>query len=349
MNGHRSAMEDEQMVFHSERRSDPSVFAIFDGHSGRGASMFLKHNLARYLERAGGLGSSMDPLKITQACLALDQDFLKGVDHTHGSTACMAFLHESRLLVANIGDSRCLVMDEAGKVKLQTIDHKPNNPIENKRIHAAGGFVVAGRVDGQLALSRAFGDSAFKNSAFRSTVETQKVIAVPEFASCAVQRGDVIVLACDGLYERLTYKAVAKLTMRSVRLGASPTDIATSLIAKSLAHGSQDNISVMVIIVNDTRSCDERHNDGDGDGEDTTPNSEERAPPPVVTVEYGIFGVKDMIGDQSSEYKSAYLNFAKQHNVDDEDIRKVAQKHMKPEMYNSMFNTGTTASHLGVN
>lgn len=41
-------------------------------------------------------------------------------------------------------------------------DHKPNNPKEVERIEKAGGFVRvldAPRVDGALALSRAFGDS----------------------------------------------------------------------------------------------------------------------------------------------------------------------------------------------
>lgn len=41
-------------------------------------------------------------------------------------------------------------------------DHKPTDPIERDRIVAAGGMVQIGRVDGQLALSRAFGDRALK-------------------------------------------------------------------------------------------------------------------------------------------------------------------------------------------
>lgn len=41
-------------------------------------------------------------------------------------------------------------------------DHKPNRPDEMERIKLAGGMVIHKRVMGELAVSRAFGDRAFK-------------------------------------------------------------------------------------------------------------------------------------------------------------------------------------------
>jgi len=46
-----------------------------------------------------------------------------------------------------------------------TKDHKPTNQGEMERIKNAGGTVEWGRVDGQLALSRALGDSPYKENA----------------------------------------------------------------------------------------------------------------------------------------------------------------------------------------
>lgn len=43
------------------------------------------------------------------------------------------------------------------------MDHKPTDKEETRRIYNFGGFVRYGRVNGNLALSRAFGDFALKD------------------------------------------------------------------------------------------------------------------------------------------------------------------------------------------
>ena len=45
-----------------------------------------------------------------------------------------------------------------------SIDHKPNNEGEQRRIEAAGGVVHMKRVDGDLAVSRAIGDFTYKQN-----------------------------------------------------------------------------------------------------------------------------------------------------------------------------------------
>jgi len=45
-----------------------------------------------------------------------------------------------------------------------SIDHKPDLIEENNRISKAGGFVIEGRVNGNLNLSRALGDLEYKKS-----------------------------------------------------------------------------------------------------------------------------------------------------------------------------------------
>lgn len=45
-----------------------------------------------------------------------------------------------------------------------SVDHKPDDPEELKRIKMAGGQVMDGRVNGNLNLSRALGDHEYKQN-----------------------------------------------------------------------------------------------------------------------------------------------------------------------------------------
>lgn len=69
---------------------------------------------------------------------------------------------------------------------------------EKARISAAGGFVDFGRVNGNLALSRAIGDFEFKKSADLAP-EQQIVTAFPDVVTHDVSEDDeFLVIACDG-------------------------------------------------------------------------------------------------------------------------------------------------------
>ncbi len=74
------------------------------------------------------------------------------------------------------------------------------NSGEKARICAAGGFVDFGRVNGNLALSRAIGDFEFKKSADLSP-EQQIVTAFPDVITHEITDDDeFLVIACDGMY-----------------------------------------------------------------------------------------------------------------------------------------------------
>lgn len=80
-----------------------------------------------------------------------------------GSTAVVVLIKDNRLYCANAGDSRAVACIN-GKVETLSMDHKPNNEAESKRINEGGGWVEFNRVNGNLALSRALGDFVFKRN-----------------------------------------------------------------------------------------------------------------------------------------------------------------------------------------
>jgi protein phosphatase 2C family protein 2/3 len=72
---------------------------------------------------------------------------------------------------------------------------------EKARICAAGGFVDFGRVNGNLALSRAIGDFEFKKSADLPP-EQQIVTAYPDVTIHEMSDDDeFLVIACDGMQQ----------------------------------------------------------------------------------------------------------------------------------------------------
>ena len=102
----------------------------------------------------------------------------------------------THIVCANVGDSRCVVGSNSRTIPLSE-DHKPSNPEESERIVNGGGFVQFDRVNGELAMSRAFGDFQYKSNSNVEMVK-QLVIPVPDIAVHKRVKGDeVLILACD--------------------------------------------------------------------------------------------------------------------------------------------------------
>eukprot|EP00461_Guttulinopsis_vulgaris_P003423 UN03424 len=112
-----------------------------------------------------------------------------------------------KLITLNIGDSRAILLPLEREhlpphetFEQLSHDHKPSNPVEWRRITDANGFVQMNRVDGNLALSRAFGDRTYKDAP-HLPADRQKVIAVPDYHVTMAKYGDTLFLACDGIFE----------------------------------------------------------------------------------------------------------------------------------------------------
>jgi protein phosphatase 1L len=79
-----------------------------------------------------------------------------------GSTCLMGLVLNGRLTVANLGDSIATLIHENGDLTKMNTIHEPTRPDEKSRIEAANGFVIKNRVNGELSVSRAFGDFEMK-------------------------------------------------------------------------------------------------------------------------------------------------------------------------------------------
>lgn len=93
------------------------------------------------------------------------------------------------LYTANAGDARA-VLCRAGRAVRLTYDHKGSDKQEAKRIMDAGGFVMSGRVNGVLAVTRSLGDSSMKDFVVGSPYTTETELADDD---------EFLIISCDGV------------------------------------------------------------------------------------------------------------------------------------------------------
>lgn len=134
-----------------------------------------------------------------------------------GTTAVVALIRGKQLIVANAGDSRCVV-SERGKAVDMSYDHKPEDEVELARIKNAGGKVTMdGRVNGGLNLSRAIGDHFYKRNKALPP-EEQMISAMPDVKVLTLNGDhDFMVIACDGIWNVLSSQEVVDFISERIK------------------------------------------------------------------------------------------------------------------------------------
>jgi len=161
----------------------------------------------------------------------------------NGCTAVVGLILDGQLHIANLGDSEAILISDTEPVENLTTPHKANIPSEKQRIEGLGGHVFFNRVFGTLAVSRAFGDSKYKQPK-----TTQNFVSC-EPALKTVQLNPnhkYLILACDGLWDVCSHEEVAGLVKAQAAENKNPTEIAQFLVNEALRKRSEDNITVIV-------------------------------------------------------------------------------------------------------
>lgn len=170
-----------------------------------------------------------------------------------GATAVSVLVRGNKVVVANTGDSRC-VMSKRGQARALTLDHKPILFEEAKRIIKAGGFVRDNRINGALNVSRTLGDLDFKRNTDLPATE-QMVVATPDIEEFSLEEGDeFLVIACDGIWDVLTNQEAVDFVRKRLKAGEGLKSICEQMCdaclapdLKGLCRGA-DNMSVIVVL-----------------------------------------------------------------------------------------------------
>lgn len=259
MQGWRVSMEDSHatiLKLNDEVDEDVAFFGVYDGHGGDKVAIFTGANLHNIVKNTTGFKLKNYGQALKQAFIQCDFDIIDDPPTKNDESGCAAtsvIITKEKIICGNAGDSR-VIMSIDGLAKLLSYDHKPSNEGERARIYAAGGFVDASRVMGNLALSRAIGDLEFKKSVTLPP-EDQIVTADPDIIEHEIYlpKDEFVVLACDGIWDCLSSQQVVELVRRGVFERKPLQEICNTIMDVCLAPSSLgsgigcDNMSICIV------------------------------------------------------------------------------------------------------
>ncbi|KAI8829040.1 phosphatase 2C-like domain-containing protein [Chytriomyces cf. hyalinus JEL632] len=272
---YRRTMEDAHtFIYKYGGINGQGFFAIFDGHAGKSAAEWCGKTMHEtLLKLINDNPNTPIPQLLNDTFVETDAQLgaKKGV--SSGCTAVVAFVRvEQRtiegetlavkrvsvgqiiclkiasyhfhvvfwqrvLYTANVGDARA-VLSRSGKALRLSYDHKGSDPHETQRIMECGGFVVNGRVNGVLAVTRALGDASMKDYIVGNPYTTETVLTDAD---------NILVLACDGVWDVCTDQDAIDYIFETSERSSTPQVAAEELLNHSLEKFSTDNLSVMVV------------------------------------------------------------------------------------------------------
>jgi serine/threonine protein phosphatase PrpC len=224
------------------------LISVFDGHAGHRCASFLAHSLPAEVKKETLHSAALLPNDeiFRKIFKSLDQVWLESASKKEpriedGSTALCVALDCSDMIVANCGDCRA-ILSQNGSISCLTRDHKPSDEIEQQRIVNQGGTVIGGRLQGQLAVSRAFGNYELKEAQILSSEpEIHHVSLTPDV--------EYLVVGSDGLYEHFTNEEIISFLKNGLLSQSSPNleSVVKDLVEEAIDRGSGDNITILVV------------------------------------------------------------------------------------------------------
>ena len=273
--GFTKVNQDSFLVLQSEYNlKDFNIFCVMDGHGING------HLVSRYLMKYINLffknnkkmnASNQNEDSIYQRLKKSDYHILRRlfrhaerdlhkkskIDANFSGTTCVMVAQiGDRFICANIGDSRAIMIKTGNEIVPLSIDQKPDDPEESKRIVQNGGEISQYEEDGEksgpyriwkkgevypgIAMSRSVGDFIATSL---GVVPEAKFIEEKIDQDCKF-----IVVASDGIWEFLDNKRVGEIVMPYYK-NDDPDGACKALIKEATEWWNKEDIVVDDITV----------------------------------------------------------------------------------------------------
>jgi len=258
LQGRRNQNEDTHFAFNNidgkiNDLNHINLLCVFDGHGGKSVSQYLKNNLPLHLLKKHD--SNIYNIKnyaikffnnifnyIQQSLITTHPKIVQSC----GSTACVCIHYinnknRHKLWILNVGDTRIVKCNKDNISEQLSLDHKPNEPTEKKRIESMGGKVYKDNENvyriKNLSLSRAFGDLDC----------TPYVTHMPSIYHKNINNGDkFIIVGCDGIWDVLSNQDVVDFINTLLGNINYKGNIAKDVAEYAYNKKSSDNITVII-------------------------------------------------------------------------------------------------------
>ena len=276
--GFTKVNQDSFLVIQNEYKlPDFNIFSVLDGHGefGHLVSRFVTKYFATFFKKNKKMKVLKSEDEVYYRLIKNDYDILKRVyKHAEkdinksqidakfsGTTCVMVFQVGEKIICANVGDSRAIMVkgEKANKIIPLSIDQKPNDPEEKKRIESQNGEVDQYEEDGEksgpfrvwakgqvypgIAMSRSIGDFV---------ASTLGVIPEPVFIEETIDKDTkFIIIGPDGIWEFLENQKVANIVLPYYQKN-DPDGACKALIKEATEWWNKEDIvidDITVIVV----------------------------------------------------------------------------------------------------
>lgn len=231
---------------------DIRVVGIFDGHGPDGHTIATQA-IAALGKHISAADFEVSPAAIKTLFTRMNQSLDQKLADRSGTTAVLAFLTKNKttgqgeVVFAHAGDSRAVLIRD-GRVVYETEDHKPLK--EKEMLEARGGRVFQVNaekrpdlwyVDCNGLISCAF-SRALGNGISGGVIQPDSTVSKP----IAVNEGDVLVLASDGLWDKKSSQKVAEEVAQKTSKVKGISGVSKYVAEEARKAGSRDDISCLV-------------------------------------------------------------------------------------------------------
>lgn len=232
-------------------------YAVFDGHGGpfkldnehvaKYCADNLHIKLQEYLDEIDINDEQCVCEQITKAFISLDIEMYNNKIE-YGSTCTCLLIDKERekIYQVNLGDSRSVIFVDDEIISV-TDDHQPDDHDEIIRILKAGGNISYGRVNGDLAVTRSFGDFDLKSNKEVIYDPVNGIIsAIPDIKIIQIQDKMMFMITSDAPFEDMNLARFFKETIKQLSLTNYNFSLTTLQLTHWLKHQTSDDITIII-------------------------------------------------------------------------------------------------------